>query len=531
MTSELIVDVSPKQISMAVLEDGRLMELQRERRDLAFAVGDIYLGKVKKVMPGLNAAFVDVGYEKDAFLHYLDLGVSFLQQQKLLDLIESQGSVPSLAKVTNQPILPKDGKIEQYLKPGQHVLVQVVKEPISTKGPRLSAELSLAGRNMVLMPFAEKVSTSLKIRSNEERNRLKKIIHSIKPKHFSVIIRTSAQDKSVKELDQELGKLVRRWDESIARLPKLKAPCVVYEEASRALGLLRDTFNTSFQSIHVNDAECYEDIREYIADIAPEQEHIVKLYKGNLPLFDEKNVTKQIKSSFGRNVTFKSGAYLVIEQTEAMHVVDVNSGNRSRKSTEQEETAIDVNLAAAEELARQMRLRDLGGIICVDFIDMKDAKNRELLYKHMVQLMQSDRAKHNILPLSKIGLMQITRQRVRQAMQVNTEETCPSCMGTGKMTSSVLLVEQIEEEMRHLMDGILVDYINLHVHPYVAAYLTKGLISIATKWRFSIGKIKITPNQSMAFLDYRFLDREGMEIGFDSLSPSDWTDVDDDDED
>ncbi len=515
MTSELIVDVSPKQISMAVLEDGRLVELQRERRDLAFAVGDIYLGKVKKVMPGLNAAFVDVGYQKDAFLHYFDLGLHFLQQQKLLELIEKQGTIPPLSKLAGIPALPKDGKIEDYLKAGQNVLVQVVKEPISTKGPRLSAELSLAGRYMVLMPFADKVSTSLKIRSNEERSRLKQIIHSIKPKHFSVIVRTSAEGVGAQSLDRELRKLVRRWEESVTRLPRLKAPSIVYEEASRTLGLLRDTFSSTFQSIHVNDADCYEDIKEYIADIAPEQEGIVKLYKGKLPLFDEKNVTRQIKSSFGRNVTFKSGAYLVIEHTEAMHVVDVNSGNRSRKSTEQEETAIDVNLAAAEELARQMRLRDLGGIICVDFIDMKQQKNRDLLYKRMQELMRNDRAKHNILPLSKIGVMQITRQRVRQALEVNTEEKCPSCMGTGKITSSVLLVEQIETEMRALMDGILVDYINLHVHPYVAAYLTKGLISKALRWRFSIGNIKVTPNQSLALLDYKFLDREGLEIGYD----------------
>lgn len=513
MTSELIVDISAKQISMAVLEDGRLVELQRERRDLAFAVGDIYLGKVKKVMPGLNAAFVDVGYDKDAFLHYLDLGLHFLQQKKLLELITKQGAIPPLSKVANLPTLPKDGKIENYLKAGDEVLVQVVKEPISTKGPRLSAELSLAGRNMVLMPFSDKVSTSLKIHARSERNRLKSIIQEIKPKHFSVIVRTSAEGKQSRDLESELRKLVYRWEASVSRLPELKAPCIVYEEASRMLSLLRDTFNPSFQSIHVNDSDGYEDIKEYISDIAPEQEGIVKLYKGKLPIFDEKNVTKQIKTSFGRNVTFKSGAYLVIEQTEAMHVVDVNSGNRSRKSNQQEETAIDVNLAAAEELARQMRLRDLGGIICVDFIDMKDSKNRDLLYRRMVELMQSDRAKHNVLPLSKIGVMQITRQRVRQAMQVNTEERCPSCMGTGKMTSSVLLVEQIEEEMRHLMDGILVDYINLHVHPYVAAYLTKGIISKALKWRFSIGKIKVTPNQSLPFLDYRFYDRDGNSIG------------------
>ncbi|KGN97648.1 Rne/Rng family ribonuclease [Porphyromonas sp. COT-290 OH3588] len=514
MTSDLIVDVSAKQISMAVLEDQKLVELQRERRDLAFAVGDIYLGKVKKVMPGLNAAFVDVGYKKDAFLHYLDLGPTFGSQQRLLDIVASGKPIPSATKIPISAELPKEGKIADYIKQGQLVLVQVVKEPISTKGPRLSAELSLAGRNMVLVPFSDKVSVSSKIQSIEERTRLKQLMLSIKPKNFSVIVRTSAEGKKASELDQELRRLVRRWEESIQKLPKIKAPRIVYEEASRALGLLRDTFNPSFQSIHVNDADFYEDIKEYVASIAPGREEIVQRYTGKLPIFDEKGVTKQIKSLFGRTVTYKKGAYLVIEQTEAMHVIDVNSGNRSRKSAEQEETAVDVNMSAAEELARQLRLRDLGGIIVVDFIDMHDPKNRELLYKHMVKLMEGDRARHNILPLSKFGLMQITRQRVRPAMQITTEETCPSCMGTGKMKSSVLLTDQIEEKLKELVQQQSVSYINVHVHPYVAAYLNKGLLfSIARQWKLKIAKgIRVTPNQSLAFLDYKFLDKEGNEI-------------------
>lgn len=499
---------------MAVLEDQKLVELQRERRDLAFAVGDIYLGKVKKVMPGLNAAFVDVGYKKDAFLHYLDLGATFGSQQRLLEIVAAGKPIPPATKIPVSSDLAKDGKISDHLKQGQLVLVQVVKEPISTKGPRLSADISLAGRNMVLVPFSDKVSVSNKIQSVEERTRLKQLMLSIKPKNFSVIVRTSAEGKRASELDQELRRLVRRWEESIGKLPKIKAPRIVYEEASRALGLLRDTFNPSFQSIHVNAPDFYEDIREYVASIAPGREEIVKLYTGNLPIFDEKGVTKQIKSLFGRTVTYKKGAYLVIEQTEAMHVIDVNSGNRSRKSTEQEETAVDVNMSAAEELARQLRLRDLGGIIVVDFIDMHDPKNRELLYKHMVKLMEGDRARHNILPLSKFGLMQITRQRVRPAMQITTEETCPSCMGTGKMKSSVLLTDQIEEKLRELVQKQQVSYVNVHVHPYVAAYLNKGLLlSIARQWKLKIARgVRVTPNQSLAFLDYRFLDKEGNEI-------------------
>ena len=515
MNSELIVDVSAKEISMALLEDQRLVELQRERRDLAFAVGDIYLGRVKKVMPGLNAAFVDVGYKKDAFLHYLDLGMIYQAQQRFLEQIEKTKAVPSLSKIPSFPDLPKDGKIADYLKAGQNVLVQVVKEPISTKGPRLSAEISIAGRNLVLVPFSDKVSVSAKIESHEERARLKQLILSMKPKNFSVIIRTSAEGKRASELDQELSRLLRRWEESIQKLPKItKTPKIVYEESSRALGILRDTFNPSFQSIHVNDKAYYEEIREYVRQIAPGREDIVRLYTGNLPIFDEKNVTKQIKASFGRTVTCKSGAYLIIEQTEAMYVVDVNSGNRSRKSSEQEGTAIDVNLIAAEELARQLRLRDMGGIIVVDFIDMHDQKNRQLLYEHMVKLMESDRTRHNILPLSKFGVMQITRQRVRPATQINTDETCPTCLGTGKMKSSILFTDQLEEKLRDLAPRLDTSYINVHVHPYVAAYLTKGFfMSIARRWKLQIARgIRVTPNQSLGFLDYKFVDKEGNEI-------------------
>lgn len=516
MTSDLIVDVSAREISMAVLEDQKLVELQRERRDLAFAVGDIYLGKVKKVMPGLNAAFVDVGYKKDAFLHYLDLGQVYGAQQKLLEAIEKHKTIPALSKIIgSHQDLPKEGKIADHIKGGQYVLVQIVKEPISTKGPRLSAEISLAGRNLVLVPFTDKVSVSAKIKSAEERTRLKQLMLSIKPKNFSVIVRTSAEGKKASELDQELRKLVRRWEESLQKLTKItKAPKIVYEEASRALGVLRDTFNPSFQSIHVNDQEFYEDIKEYVAQIAPGREEIVKLYNGNVPIFDEKGVTKQIKALFGRTVTYKSGAYLVIEQTEAMHVVDVNSGNRSRNSTEQETTAVDVNMAAAEELARQLRLRDLGGIIAVDFIDMHDSKNRQLLHEHMVKLMEGDRARHNVLPLNKFGVMLITRQRVRPEMRITTEEKCPTCMGTGKMKSSVLFTDQLEAKLKELVEKLQISYINVHVHPFVAAYLKKGLLlSIARQWKLKIARgIRITPNQSLAFLDYKFLDKEGNEI-------------------
>lgn len=514
MNSDLIVDVSPKSVSVAVLEDQKLVELQRERRDLAFAVGDLYLGKVRKIMPGLNAAFVDVGYKKDGFLHYYDLGLHFEANQTLVERVLKDKAVPSLSKIPQGKDLPKDGKIADVLKVGQLVLVQIAKEPISTKGPRLSADLSLASRNLVVTPFSDKVSISSKISSAEEKARLRQLILSIKPKNFSVIVRTSAEGKRASELDKELKRVLKRWEESIAKIHKIKAPKIVYEEANRTLGVLRDTFNETFQSIYVNDENYYEDIKDYISEIAPGKEEIVHLYKGKKPIFDEKGVTKQIKSLFGRTVTYKSGAYLVIESTEAMHVVDVNSGNRSRNSTEQETTAMDVNMAAAEELARQMRLRDLGGIIVVDFIDMHDAKNRQKLYDRMVELMAGDRARHNILPLSKFGLMQITRQRVRPSMQITNEEKCPTCMGTGKMKSSILFTDQLEEKIRAVVEAEKLTYINVHVHPYVAAYLNKGWFkTIAGRWKRQICKgLKVTPNESLPFLDYKFYDREGNEI-------------------
>ena len=431
MISELVVDVQPKEVSIAVLEDKNLVELQKEARNVSFAVGDIYLGKVKKLMPGLNAAFIDVGYKKDAFLHYLDLGPNFNTQQKFLkQALSDQKKIPAISKVQILPEIEKDGSISNVLKVGQEVLVQIAKEPISTKGPRLTSELSFAGRYIVLIPFADKVSVSTKIKSSEERARLRQLIQSIKPKNFSVIVRTSSEGKRVAELDHELKTLVKRWEENIVKVPKLKVPSIVYEETARTVALLRDIFNPSFQNIYVNDADVYHNIRDYVSLIAPGREEIVQRYTGELPIFDNFSITKQIKSLFGRTVTYKSGAYLIIEHTEAMHVIDVNSGNRSKGSDAQEKTAIDVNTAAADEIARQLRLRDMGGIIVVDFIDMAEAANRQKLFEHMSKAMVNDRAKHNILPLSKFGLMQITRQRVRPAMDVDTTESCPTFFGT-----------------------------------------------------------------------------------------------------
>ena len=511
MTSEVIIDVRQTEISIALLEDKRLVEYQNEPKSASFSVGNIYIAKVKKLMPGLNACFVDVGFERDAFLHYLDLGSQFNSYNKYLKQVQSdRKKLFPFSKATMLPDLKKDGSVQQALTVGQEVLVQIVKEPISTKGPRLTGELSFAGRYLVLMPFGNKVSVSSKIKSGEERARLKQLIHSIKPQNCSVIVRTVAEGKRVAELDSEMKILTKRWEDVISKVQKTqKRPQQVFEETGRAVALLRDLFNPSYENIYVNDEEVFNDVKDYVTLIAPEKANIVKLYTGKVPIFDNFNVTKQIKSSFGKTVNYKHGAYLIIEHTEALHVVDVNSGNRSRSENGQEANALDVNLGAADELARQLRLRDMGGIIVVDFIDMNLAEDRQMLYERMCKNMQKDRARHNILPLSKFGLMQITRQRVRPAMDVNVEETCPTCNGTGKIKSSLLFTDQLERKIDTLVNKIGIKKFTLHVHPCVAAYINQGMMSLKMKWQLKYGfGVKVIASQKLAFLQYEFYDAQ-----------------------
>lgn len=509
MTSEVVIDVQQKDVSIALLEDKNLVEYQTEPRAASYSVGNIYIAKVRKLMPGLNACFVDVGFERDAFLHYLDLGNQFDSYQKYLKQVQSdRKKLYPFAKANRLPDLKKDGTIQNVLKPGDEVLVQIVKEPISTKGPRLTGELSFAGRYIVLIPFNDKVSVSSKIKSGEERARLKQLIHSIKPKNFGVIVRTVAEGKRVAELDTELKILLKRWEDAIAKVQKTQTrPQLVYEETSRVVALLRDLFNPSYENIFVNDEDVYNEVKDYVTLIAPEKAGIVKRYTGNVPIFDNFNITKQVKSSFGKIVNYKHGAYLIIEHTEALHVVDVNSGNRTRSANGQEANALDVNLGAADELARQLRLRDMGGIIVVDFIDMNLAEDRQILYERMCKNMQKDRARHNILPLSKFGLMQITRQRVRPAIDVNVDETCPTCFGKGTIKSSILFTDQMESKIEQLVNKIGIKRFYLHVHPYVAAYINQGIISMKRRWQIKYGMgVHVVPSQKMAFLQYEFYD-------------------------
>ena len=513
MDTELIIRSSPSAIDFALLKDGKLTELHKEETSNKFNVGDVYMGKINKVIPGLNAAFVNVGAQKDGFLHYHDLGPQIKSLVKYTKQIQS-GKLKdfSLKNFDKEPDIEKSGNIKDVLKSKQSILVQILKEPISTKGPRLTSELSLAGRYLILVPFYDKVSVSQKIADEAERNRLRRLVQSIKPKNFSVIIRTAANEKKVADLDKDLQNLLNKWQVLSQKIQNAHPPQRIYGEDNRVTTMLRDILNDSFTKIVVDDEMLYLEILDFIKQIAPNLEPIVKLHNSATPVFEKYGIERQIKSSFGKTVMMDKGAYLIIEHTEAMHVIDVNSGNSSDKTQSQEENSLQVNLKAATEIARQLRLRDMGGIIVVDFIDLKNPENRKKVYEHMKNVMADDRAKHKILPLSRFGLMQITRQRFRPERNINTKEKNPSLVHKGETDAPITLISRFEEDIKRLRSQGY-KRIHLHVHPFIAAYLTKGFWSIRRKWQMRYKtKIKVQPRDSFKYLEYKYFDPDNSEL-------------------
>jgi ribonuclease G len=505
---ELVVNSKPNGIWIALLREGKLIELHEEKENTDFAVGDIYFGKVRKVIPSLNAAFVNVGYEKDAFLHYHDLGPQFQSLNKFTQAtIRGKQNVADLLYFKSEKDIDKHGKIDDILSANRDVLVQVVKEPISAKGPRLNAEITLAGRYIVLVPFSNKISISQKIKNIEEKKRLKDIIKSVLPKNFGVIIRTVAQDRKISEIDADLKNLLERWRKMHKNLKNSKPPKRVLGELNRASSLLRDTLNDTFSKIHVNDPLLLQEMKDYVGSISPDKVSILKGYEGKNDIFEHFGVNKQIKILFGKKVPMASGAYLIIEHTEAMHVVDVNSGNRSAKDDTQEKNAFAVNMESAEELARVMRLRDMGGIICVDFIDMHSRDNNKKLFNRMKELLRQDKAKHSIIPPSKFGVMEITRQRVRPVTNIETNEVCPTCEGSGKIQASLMFADEIENELNYLVLDKKEKKVSLHVHPYLEGYFKKGTMSKQMKWFFKFKKwIPVVADSNMHLMDHKFFD-------------------------
>lgn len=510
---ELIINSTPTEVEIALLEDSKLVELHHQETNNNFTVGDIFLGKIKRLMPGLNAAFVDIGHKKDAFLHYTDLG------PKLRSLIKYTNGAVSGSITTHkldnfklEPEIVKTGKVDQVLKKRQNILVQILKEPISTKGPRLSCEITIPGRYLVLTPFNDIVAVSKKIGNAEERKRLQVLVESIRPRNCGVIVRTAAEGKKVADLHEELTMMLQKWEDIFKQMKNAKPPAKLLSELDKTSSILRDILTDSFNRIVVNDKQLYQNIRSYLGSISPEQVKIVSLHRSKRPIFDAHGITKQIKASFGKTATMSSGAYLVIEHTEAMHVIDVNSGHKL-SSNNQEQAVLKVNMEAAQEIARQLRLRDIGGIIIIDFIDMKNRDHKRDLIKGMKQFMKKDRAQHTILPLSKFGLMQITRQRVRPEVSINTAEVCPTCNGTGKVNATVLLIDEIERDLTFISQARPKSKIYLKVHPYVAAYLKQGLPSLQMKWYRQFFKwVRIQPNTDFHLNKYKFFDDNEDEI-------------------
>jgi ribonuclease G len=513
---ELFINTGSDNVRIALLEDKRLVELHDEKPNSSFAVGDLYLGKVKKLVPGLNAAFVDVGYEKDAFLHYLDLSPQLRSLQKWVQItLKGKNSTPFLDKFELEAEINKEGNINEVLVSGQEILVQVAKEPISTKGPRITCEISLAGRFLVLVPFMDKISVSQKVRNKTERARLRNLIESIRPAKMGVIIRTVAENKKVAELDTDLKNLVKKWETLYQQLQDTSPPKRVLGEINRSTAILRDLLNPSFNSIVVDDPIIYDQTHEYLSTIAPEKVEILKQHKAKVPLFDTFGIEKQIKGLFGRTVTMPSGAYLIIEHTEALHVIDVNSGNTAKSGDNQESNALRVNIDAAAEIARQLRLRDMGGIIVIDFIDLRKPENRKDLMTNLREFMKNDKAKHHILPPSKFGLVQITRQRVRPELAIKTTEQIPTENGMQEVKATILIIDDIKHALDRIMLTAKPKIVRLHCHPFVAAYLKSDFRTIQRAWYFKHNKwVKIYAVDSLPLMKFQFFDDKDRELEF-----------------
>jgi len=516
--NELVVSKSDEGLRIAILQDGKIVELHHEKLTEEFSVGDLFLGRVRKIVAGLNAAFIDVGHPRDAFLHYFDLGPQVRSLLKYLRATRSSKYSPDslLENITPIPDINKNGKMSEVLKPNQEVLVQVVKEPISTKGPRLSSELSLPGQYVVLVPFSSTVSISKKIRGSKERRRLRVLAESLCPKNYGIIVRTAAEGKDAASLGKDIEDILEKWKRMTLMLRSSKPPQKVLSENNRTTSILRDMLSQGFDNIYTDDQNAYNELEDYLKTYQPEYKKVLKLHKNKVPLFQQLGLEKQIKASFGKVVSLINGSYLVIEHTEAMHVVDVNSGSKNLKNQTLEETALKVNKDAADEIARQLRLRDMGGIIVIDFIDLKKAENKKILNEHLRNAMKADRAKHAILPMSRFGLVQITRQRVRPQLDINTSEVCPSCNGSGKIQASILIGDEISNNVDFLIRQNKERKLTLQVNPYVAAYLKQGgLRSYQIKWlREYMRWVRIESDASIPFTTVKYFNSQGEEIKF-----------------
>ncbi len=534
------MNVAANQNRIAITEDGRLAELYVEAPEKERMVGDIYLGKVARVMPGIKAAFIDIGLKQDAFLHFSDIGSSFEEYSELIgeepeidegeegeegeeepvlaETLTGPGTTAAPAATGTEAPPRRQGREhrgrrdklehpEKYLQRGQEIIVQVTKEAMGKKGVRVTSEVSLPGRFLVLMPFDGKVGVSKRITNFREKRRLRNLVRGILPDGFGVIIRTVAEGKDEQSLKNDLDQLINTWREIEKAVKTEEPPALLYKDLATTPSVIRDLFTDDVSRVVVDSKKVYREIRAYVKWTQPSLLDKIELHRGREPIFDVYGIEKEISTAFSRKVWLKSGGYIVIDHTEAMVVIDVNSGRYAAKK-EQELNSLRTNLEAAREIVRQIRLRDLGGIIVIDFIDLEDERNKKKVYDELRREFRKDRAKVTVLPMTEFGLVQITRQRIRQSVLHAFSEPCPTCAGSGLVPSKSTILSHIERWIRRFKSETKEFRLILRVHPSIAAYLTEGKLSRLRKMMLKFFVlIKLEEDPSLAVDDFRFVSR------------------------
>jgi ribonuclease G len=485
MKREILINANPRETRVAILEDDQLVELLVDRPEARRMVGDIYLGRVEAVLPGIQAAFVDIGTEKSAFLHASDLVYPDDEGDDDSDDDNDDDDESGGGRAGRRAA--KAPAIQDVLKRGQDLIVQVSKEPISTKGPRVTAQVSLAGRFLVYMPDAERVGVSRKIGDRDARKRLRAQVEEVLPKDAGgVIVRTVGEDVTKETLEHELSTLIGQWKKIKRKTHFVRAPNLIHRETSLTRGLMRDVFSTKVEQVTVDSKQVYNEITEYLKGIAPELTDRIKLYEEQIPLFDHANIEQELRDLFKRRCDLPSGGYLIIEQTEALVSVDINSGRYTGKK-DPEKTILKTNLEAAREVARQARLRDLGGIIVCDFIDMETKASREKVVQELRTHLGRDRARTKAYAVSELGLIEMTRQRVRQSHFQNMTEACPTCHGTGRVFTAETIARRVERAVRKVGLEGRKDPLVIRIHPDVAMYVLENEKDLIKKLEKAVG--------------------------------------------
>ncbi|HMQ69153.1 MAG TPA: Rne/Rng family ribonuclease [Ignavibacteria bacterium] len=504
MKKVILINSVSEDVRIAITEDGKLAEFFLDTPDKERNVGDIYLGKIGKVIPGIRAAFIDLGFQQDAFLHFSDIGSSLDEYASIIgDDSDIEEDDEDEEEETTQPNYNRSNNKNPNLERGQDIIVQITKEPVGNKGFRVTSKVSIPGRYLVLIPFEKKIGLSKKIYNPKEKRRLRNIVKSTLPKGFGIIIRTVAAGQDESLILDDLNTLIRTWNEIQSKLKTSKSPLILHKDVSTTSSVVRDLFKEDISKVVIDSKKIYRDIKSYVDDTSPEFSDKIELFTSDQPLFDVFNIEKQIEESLQRKVWLKNGGYIIIEPTEAMTVVDVNSGKYA-KHRDQEVNSLNTNLESAKEIVRQIRLRDIGGIIVIDFIDLYDDKNRKRLFEEVKKEFKNDRAKSTILPVSEFGLVEITRQRVRQNIIHTVSDLCPMCRGTGHVQSKSTFMNRMERWIQRYKGGNNGMSISIQVNPFIRNYLTEGFISKLNKIRLkNFLFIKLEEDESLALDEFK----------------------------